>query len=878
MRRLIVRRFSTASVAVATLGLLVVGTAHAEDVVRDHDITIDDYPSVAMVIGCVMSPDGKCVAYSDLRWKDLSDRRDTDIWVVPTAGGDARRLTFDTASDSSPQWSPDGKWIYFTSARGDDEQPPYNGERQVWRIAVDCERLVPVTRFEDGVDGYELSKGGRTLYYLVHRDQEDEAWKDLRAKHKDTIDFSHGTRQVSEIWKLNLQNWRTEKLVDDKRYIYSFQVSPDEQRIAMHTTPDSELISNEGWSRVDVFDVDTKHVATLPDELYREDPRSPYGWIEELAWASDSKALAFSVGWDGYPNELFVAEWTRAEPTVRRLRRPTDGVTVGGGLQWRPGTRELCFLGEYHARQHVYSIADIRGGRHDEMRVLTPGDIVVYAFSYGEASSVPAIVASGPTHAREVFIAEAPTRYRQVTDMNPQMATWKMPQISLVSWKGANGDDVEGVLELPYGHDPAEDGPLPMIVELHGGPTASTHIGFRFWCYGRTIMPANGYALLSPNYRGSTGYSDKFMTELIGHENEIEVEDILTGVDAMVEHGIADVNKLGVMGWSNGGFLTNAVITHTTRFKAASSGAGIADMLLQWSIEDTPGHVINYMEGLPWQASDEYFKASPVWKLGDVVTPTLIHCGGEDARVPLAHSRALYRGLHKYCDVPAMLLVYPGQGHGLGKCSMRQAKMEWDLAWFERYILGESDEEADAGAEQAESGEDAAVRYNMLPTHYRIQADLDPAKSTLVASATIDMKARVDAPTTVVLGYDAAFSTSAVYDANGTPLTYSEWKDSKFSYIRINIPNNKAVRAGDALTWRIDYSGTVDGYIRDVNTISEEITELGQALMWYPRDLDYESSDITYSYEIAAPSEQQIFVPPALAFLKSKRQSNQPPA
>ena len=291
-----------------------------------------------------------------------------------------------------------------------------------------------------------------------------------------------------------------------------------------------------------------------------------------------------------------------------------------------------------------------------------------------------------------MFLAYAPGDYRQLTNMNPQMATWKMPQISVVSWKGANGDAVEGVLELPYGYNAETDGPLPMILELHGGPTAATHMGFRFWCYGRTIMAANGYALLSPNYRGSTGYGDKFMTELIGHENDIEVKDILAGVDAMVERGIADPDRLGVMGWSNGGFLTNAVITHTPRFKAASSGAGIADMLIQWSIEDTPGHVVNYMQGLPWEQPKEYFKASPIWSMHKVVTPTLIHVGGSDARVPVAHSQALYRALHKYCDVPSMLLVYPGQGHGLGKCSMRQAKMEWDLEWFKRYILGETDE------------------------------------------------------------------------------------------------------------------------------------------------------------------------------------------
>ena len=316
------RRVVCACLTMSVCGLLVSAVALAQDAVRDHDITIDDYPSVAMVVGCAMSPKGEYVAYSDLRWKDVSDRRDTDIWLVPATGGEARRLTFDPASDGSPQWSPDGKWIYFTSARGDDDDPPYNGKTQVWKISIDGERLVPVTRYEKGVNGYELSSDGRTLYYLRHRDQDDDMWKDLRSKHADTIDFSHGTRRVSEIWKLNLQNWRTEKLVDDKQYIHGMEVSPDEKYIAMHTAPDDEMISNEGWSRVDVYEVATGEIETLPDKLYRADALSPYGWLEEIAWSSDSKALAFSVGWDGYPNELFVAEWAAGSPAVTKLRRP----------------------------------------------------------------------------------------------------------------------------------------------------------------------------------------------------------------------------------------------------------------------------------------------------------------------------------------------------------------------------------------------------------------------------------------------------------------------------------------------------------------------------------------------------------------------------
>jgi dipeptidyl aminopeptidase/acylaminoacyl peptidase len=228
------------------------------------------------------------------------------------------------------------------------------------------------------------------------------------------------------------------------------------------------------------------------------------------------------------------------------------------------------------------------------------------------------------------------------------------------------------------------------VVELHGGPTDATRYQLQYWIYGRTLLPANGFALLSPNYRGSTGYGDRFLVELVGRENDIDVKDILSGVDAMIERGIADPERLGVMGWSNGGFLTNCLITSTRRFKAASSGAGVIDQVLQWGIEDTPGHVINYMGGrLPWADAEKYREGSPLYRLGEVQTPTLIHVGGDDPRVPAAHSRTLYRALKHYLDVPTELVIYPGEGHGLSTLAHRRAKLEWDLAWFAKYLQGE---------------------------------------------------------------------------------------------------------------------------------------------------------------------------------------------
>ncbi len=661
----------------------------AGEPVRDHDIVPEDYFTIGVITSLAVSPDGNHIAYTEMRWEPPEERRNTDLWVVDTKSGNVRRLTFDRAGDSSPQWSPDSRYIYIGSGRkrAGEDKPPYDGKRQVWRISPEGGEPMAVTRVKDGVGLFELSKDGRTLYYTTSEEDVEEEWGKLRKEYKD-LEYGHGVTKFSQIWKLDVVNWRAEKLVEEKRVIRDMAVSVDERRIAMVTTPDEELLTNEGWSRVDVYDARTKRVEIVTQDGWRKDHPSPYGWIDSVDLSDDGEAIALTVSFDGYPTRLYVIEWSGDEAVLRELRRPEVVTVSGGSAQWRGGSRDLCFLAEDHARQRVHVISEVREGQQGSSRVLAPGDVVVTAFDHSRGEGPLAVVMSTIEHPRDVFLVDGSGEYTRLTRVNPQVDTWKLPQISIVSWIGANGDRVEGILELPPGYRPGT--PLPMVVELHGGPTSATLYRFRLWIYGRALMPAKGYALLSPNYRGSTGYGDKFLTDLIGRENDIEVEDILKGVDAMVERGIADPDRLAVMGWSNGGFLTNCVITKTDRFKAASSGAGVLDMVMQWGTEDTPGHVVNYMQGLPWSDAEAYRAGSPIYDLNKVRTPTLIHVGGSDERVPAANARALYRALRHYLDVPTELVVYPGEGHGLTTYKNRKAKMEWDLAWFDRYLLGET--------------------------------------------------------------------------------------------------------------------------------------------------------------------------------------------
>ncbi len=461
----------------------------------------------------------------------------------------------------------------------------------------------------------------------------------------------------------------------------------------MVTDEDRNLITHEGRSRVDLFDVANKETATITPDGWRDDHPSPFGWIDAPDISNDGRVL-FSVAFDGYPVMLYVASvgdggWGLA--TIEAA----DPVTIGfDAAKFAAGTEDVAFVGEDHGRARVYRTA----GPGSPVSVVTPGDVVVRDFAL--SGDHPPIVSAGtPTELGDVW-AFREGKYLRLTDANPHAADWAFPEVQIYTWTAPDGAPVEGILELPPGYK-KEDGPLPLVVAIHGGPTAAEPYQRRFRIYGRALMAAKGYAMLSPNYRGSTGYGEKFMTDLIGRENEVEVADILAGVEKLAADGLIDPAKVGVMGWSNGGFLTNALLSETFTagvesqeygFAAASSGAGVVDQVIQWGTEDTPGHVVNYMSGqLPWEAPGEYLKASPLYELNKTQTPTLIHVGGADARVPPAHSRTLYRALSHYLDVPTELIVYPGEPHGLMKKKHRAAKMAWDHAWFEKYLKGEGD-------------------------------------------------------------------------------------------------------------------------------------------------------------------------------------------
>jgi dipeptidyl aminopeptidase/acylaminoacyl peptidase len=682
--------------ALPALLLVVLAGPAAAQPARTHDVTPDDYFTLKTITELAVSPDGKQVAYCLASWDLKADNRRTDLWVVSTDGkGEPRQLTKDRANDRKPKWSADGKAVYVLANRKKDDakEPPLDGKPQVWKVPLDGGEPTAVTTVKDGVTGYDYAPKADAVFYSVGATATDEDdFSELRKKF-DKPEYGRGPRKVTEVYYQYMTGLGATagpvKVIAEKRYLHDFAVTADGKRVAMISAPDDQVMNFEGKSRVDVWE---NGKVTTTDETWRKTAASPWQWLESLAWNPDGTRLAYCTVFDGYPAEIIINEWEEGKWVAHRFSTTLDRAQIRGyGTPLKFNGEGLNFLGEERGcvgrGMNVPSfINTFWGGR--------PG-VVVYAFDVNKNSGGVEVAgtAEGFPEIRAGFpLPGGQTEMRNLTDTNPHTRSWKLPTVMHVTWKAPDGASVSGVLELPYGFKKGEK-KLPLVVAIHGGPTTASHADLEFDPHnGRLYFAAKGYAVLCPNYRGSTGYGDKFVTDLIGHENDVEVKDILAGIQYLIAEGIVDPERIAVMGWSNGGYLTNCLISlkdPPVKIKAASSGAGIVDTVAEWGFNDEPAYPMVFKKGLPWETPDVYRKTSPTYQLGNVKTPTLVHVGGGDERCPPGHSRMLYRALSEYVKVPAELVVYPGEPHGLTKASNRKAKMEWDLAWFEKYLKAE---------------------------------------------------------------------------------------------------------------------------------------------------------------------------------------------
>ncbi|HEY1471727.1 MAG TPA: S9 family peptidase [Candidatus Acidoferrum sp.] len=691
-----------------------------------HTPTLDETLSLKTINTARISPDGKFVAYRvrQTNWKD--NEFVAQIWIVNVATGASFQLTRGKKSAGQPEWSPDGQWLAFVTEREPaaiepltiekkeekKEEKPQKPEekkeekktedkeegggkqadRQIWVISPGGGEAWQLTKSETDVDGFHWSKDSKSIAFTANP-PESKVSKDRKEKYSD-YDVYEKDYQQSQLWLVDVASaskellpTKAKKLTDDSSLnINSFAWSPDSTRIAFAAAK-NPLLAFNGEQDIYLLDLNSnnsvKKIVALP---------GPDG---SPMFSPDGRQLAFgtSLGqqYFYYTNgHLAVVDLAAvlAKPAttaadVRDLTAKFDEDVQP--IDWGPDG--IYFAAEQKTNAHIYRI---NPGTVEIQRVTSPDTLLIEDGSFTKDFKTAAFITEDPTHVAELYVsATHPFAPRKLTDMTAQVKDWKLGSVEVASWKSQDGAAIEGILHKPADYDGSRK--YPLFVMIHGGPTGTSQptLSPDEYAYPVQVLLSKGALVLEPNYRGSAGYGAEFRALNVRNLGVGDMWDVMSGVDAMIAKGIADPNKLGAMGWSEGGYISAFLTTHTDRFKAISVGAGISDWMTYYVNTDITPFTRQYLHATPWDDSEVYAKTSPITTIKQAKTPTLIQQGSNDKRVPVPDSFELYRGLQDQ-GVPARLILYTGFGHGVNKPKSQRALLQANLDWFNFYIWGDA--------------------------------------------------------------------------------------------------------------------------------------------------------------------------------------------
>jgi dipeptidyl aminopeptidase/acylaminoacyl peptidase len=659
---------------------LMFGAAQAAQAAQQgKKLTIEDALALQDVGAPQWSPDGKLIAFTVGEWNRKENRRDTHIHIIPATGGASYKLTNGERGESAPQWSPDSRRIAFLANR-DAPRPdaPAAPRNQIWVIPVAGGEAERVTEEEAGVAQFRWSPDGKRLAYVVRDTPQDKAERDKRRKDKfDAIVVDSGFI-YSHLWTVNLETKEKRRVTEGSYTVSDPQWSPDGAWLAYTMSrggsQESSFTDISDQRNTDLYLVPAGGTAGgTPRQLTTNPgpdtaPRfSPDGkWI---AYASSSDPL----GWAQKTDLMIVG----TEGGAPRNLTGSYNDSITGTAKWSPDGRALyvgSFVGVYGQLLRV----TVAGG---EPKAVFESPAAYTGVDVSPNGQTLAFMFEDPKTARDIWIASsAGKEAKQLTFFNRQVANYALGDIEVIRWKGADGLEIEGMLVKPVGYVKGKR--YPTILQIHGGPYARFSYGFE---QRAQIYAGNGYAVLMPNPRGSTGYGHKFATANVGDWGGKDYQDLLAGVDELVKSGLADPERLGVMGGSYGGFMTFWVITQTNRFKAAIGHAGISDWYSFYGQSDIPALMEYGLGGLPWTAREVYEKWSPVRYVDRVRTPLLITHGELDRRVPIAQAEQFYRALRKR-GVETVFVRYPREGHGITEPNHQIDLVRRQLEWFDKHL------------------------------------------------------------------------------------------------------------------------------------------------------------------------------------------------
>jgi dipeptidyl aminopeptidase/acylaminoacyl peptidase len=629
--------------------------------------TVDDLLNLKSAGGAAISPDGKLVAYGveETDWEQDAFVR--HIWLADTNTGRTWQLTRGKKGSGGAAWSPDSQWLAFTSSRE-------GGKSQIFAIRPDGGEAVQLTKSETGVNSFRWSPDGKTIAYTA-ADKMPEDRKnhlgDFEIVRRDYA-FAHvWTFDVAEAFKAPVAG---EQVTKGNEYtVGGFEWSPDGKRIAFSATVNPDLIQG---ATADVY------LLTLDGGAVKKIV-SQKGPDNGPRWSPDGKWIVFRSAMG--QEKFFHANGRLAvvSPDGGAVRSITDAFDENPQLvEWTPAG--VYFAGAQKTERHVF-LADPASGKITRVSKTPVG----FALSVTPDGKRAAMVAEDGKQLAEVYVTDlAAWSPKKLTDMTSLVKDWTLPVSEVISWKSKDGTVIEGVLTKPKDFDPARK--YPLLCVIHGGPTGiDTPQMVHTWAYPIDIWTARGALVLRVNYRGSSGYGEKFRQLNVRNLGVGDAWDVESGVDHLISKGWVDPKRVGVMGWSQGGYISAFLTTSSTKFAAVSVGAGISNWATYYYNTDITPFTIQYLGDDPADDPEIYRKTSPMTYIKQAKTPTLIQHGENDKRVPIANGYELRQGLEDR-GVPVEMIVYKGFGHGVNKPKASRAVLEHNLLWFNHYIWGDA--------------------------------------------------------------------------------------------------------------------------------------------------------------------------------------------
>ena len=645
--------------------------------------TIDQSLEMRTVGAPQISPDGTRVVYEETRTNWDDNAFDTDLWIANIATGETHQLTVSSKSSDSAAWSPDGRWIAFLSDRPGPIPKSPEGKKQVYIMPSDGGEAQQLTKLEDGVDAFEWAPDSKHIA-LTAEAPETKAMKDR----KDTFgDYHvvHADYPMIHLWLVDLPAvdsvGRTASPADPKLLtpgetfsVGSFSFSPDGTRIAFSAQRDPDLISS--------FSSDI-YTVTLAGSAIKKIVDTP-GPDSDPKWSPDGSQIAYVTS-DGskfffYTNrKIAVIPSEGGTPKVLSASFDEDPNL----LRWAPAG---IYFGALQKTTASLFILDSATGKAS--KITLPGTDVANSFAFSKDFTHIAYRGAGPNQYGEIYTASLSSPApKQLTHMAAQLTDFATATEEVVHWKSSDGTTIEGILYKPADFSATKK--YPLLVVIHGGPTGidmPTLGPDRYYPVERFV--AKGALILKPNYRGSAGYGEKFRSLNVRNLGVGDYADVISGVDSLIAQGFVDKDRVGSMGWSEGGYISAFITTSSDRFKAVSVGAGISDWMTYYANTDITPFAPQYLHATPWDDPEIYRKTSPISYIAHAQTPTLIQHGGADRRVPLPNSFELRQALEDH-GVPVKMVVYDGFGHPINKPKQQRAVMEENENWFDHYIWGD---------------------------------------------------------------------------------------------------------------------------------------------------------------------------------------------